>query len=619
MNEHLQQDLKTGVFPEGTRTLLESLYDLKQAHLFENWDKPGEKKEEKLAFIDSLQAVNANYPGGLKAYIENARSLLEDARTGKNPFEGFKPEPPQTIDLSKDEKLLYKHELQAVDKLDQLAVAMVAGGLGERLGYEGIKIQIPFELCKLTTYLELYCKTILAYQQEFEAATGKFTEIPFLIMVSEDTNELTREALKSNKHYGLNPSQVQILKQELVPAIQDNEARLALDSPYNLQLKPHGHGDIHLLLYQSGLYSSLFEQGKRYLALIQDTNGQVINALLPSLAVSIEHQLHFNSITVPRVAGEAVGAIAALKSDNPDKNSITINVEYNQLDPLLKATVNPAGDVGDDQGMSPYPGNINAILIELGSYREVLTRSGGQIPEFVNPKYSDETRSAFKKPTRLETMMQDLPKVFDESKKVGVTMFDRKLVFSPDKNNITDAGSKFNAGQPPECAATAESDFYAIWRKRMALAGNKTEEDAKPTVYNGVPYTQGTRFMLDPLFISNQKQLENKMKNCTFSRDAVLIVQGAGAKLKNLELKGKTALHLELTEGCQLLVQDMTFDEDKGIDIIELSKAELEDQAVEQYLRIRGYRFDFQRVIHVRVKKPGKYRLQDDLTLKQLY
>ena len=61
--------------------------------------------------------------------------------------------------------------------------------------------------------------------------------------------------------------------------------------------------------------------------------------------------------------------------------------------------------------------------------------------------------------------MQDLPKVFDESKKVGVTMFDRKLVFSPDKNNITDAGLKFNSNQPPECAATAESDFYAIWRK----------------------------------------------------------------------------------------------------------------------------------------------------------
>jgi UDP-sugar pyrophosphorylase len=619
MNEYLQQDLKSGIFPEGTRVLLESLYSLNQDHLFENWDPSGDKRSEKIAFIESLHSINSNYPGGLDAYIKNAQKLLEDARTGKNPFEGFKPQPPQTIDLSKDETLFYENEHNAVEKIDKLAIAMVAGGLGERLGYEGIKIQIPFELCRLTTYLELYCKTILAYQQEFESSTGKFTEIPFLIMVSQDTDDLTIEALKSNNYYGLNPSQVQILKQELVPAIQDNDARLALDSPYNLQLKPHGHGDIHLLLYQTGLYSSLYEQGKKYLALIQDTNGQVINALLPSLAVSIKHQLHFNSITVPRVAGEAVGAIAALKSETPGKSSITINIEYNQLDPLLKATVNPEGDVGDEQGMSPYPGNINAILLELGSYREVLSRSGGQIPEFVNPKYADSSRTTFKKPTRLETMMQDLPKVFDESKKVGVTMFDRKLVFSPDKNNITDAGLKFKAGQPPECAATAESDFYAIWRKRLKSAGNSVSEDKEPTIFNGVPYMQGTRLMLDPLFISNQQQLKDKIKDCIFGRDSVLIVQGAGVKLKNVELKAKTALHLELTEGCNLLVQDMTFDEDKGIDIVELSTSELEDQQLEQYLRIRGYRFDSQRVIHVRVKKPGKYELQDDLTLKQLY
>jgi len=34
---------------------------------------------------------------------------------------------------------------------------------------------------------------------------------------------------------------------------------------------------------------------------------------------------------------------------------MTINVEYNQLDPLLKTT--PAGgDVADASGFSPYPG-----------------------------------------------------------------------------------------------------------------------------------------------------------------------------------------------------------------------------------------------------------------------
>ena len=36
---------------------------------------------------------------------------------------------------------------------------------------------------------------------------------------------------------------------------------------------------------------------------------------------------------------------------------------------------------------------------------------GGLVPEFINPKYTDATKTAFKKPTRLECMMQDFPKL----------------------------------------------------------------------------------------------------------------------------------------------------------------------------------------------------------------
>lgn len=33
-----------------------------------------------------------------------------------------------------------------------------------------------------------------------------------------------------------------------------------------------------------------------------------------------------------------------------------VNVEYNQLDPLLREVVNPEGDVADSTGFSPFPG-----------------------------------------------------------------------------------------------------------------------------------------------------------------------------------------------------------------------------------------------------------------------
>ena len=62
----------------------------------------------------------------------------------------------------------------------------------------------------------------------------------------------------------------------------------------------------------------------------------------------------------------------------------------------------------------------------------------GVVLEFVNPKYKDDkARTEFKKPTRLECMMQDIPKLFQKEMgseaKIGFTMFDRWFTFSPAK------------------------------------------------------------------------------------------------------------------------------------------------------------------------------------------
>lgn len=43
--------------------------------------------------------------------------------------------------------------------------------------------------------------------------------------------------------------------------------------------------------------------------------------------------------------------------------SMVINVEYNQLDPLLRASGYPDGDVNSETGYSPFPGNINQVII----------------------------------------------------------------------------------------------------------------------------------------------------------------------------------------------------------------------------------------------------------------
>jgi hypothetical protein len=73
-------------------------------------------------------------------------------------------------------------------------------------------------------------------------------------------------------------------------------------------------------------------------------------------------------------------------------------------------------------GWSPFPGNINQLVLKLSSYVPQLAATGGNISEFVNPKYKDASKTAFKSSTRLECMMQDYPKALPADAKVGFTV-----------------------------------------------------------------------------------------------------------------------------------------------------------------------------------------------------
>ena len=198
-----------------------------------------------------------------------------------------------------------------------------------------------------TLYLAQYAESILA----MESSDGVHRPMPFVIMVSADTDGPTRASLEGNRYFGLRASQVHLLRQELVPAVADNAGRLALGARYELLMKPHGHGDIHMLLHTSGLARRLADEGIEHLVFIWDTNGQVFNAVPAALGVAVDEGFDFMSLAVNRI-GEAVGGLATLVRG---ESALTLNVEYNQLDPLLRATVSPEGDVPNEEGFFDFP------------------------------------------------------------------------------------------------------------------------------------------------------------------------------------------------------------------------------------------------------------------------
>eukprot|EP00947_MAST-08B_sp_MAST-8B-sp1_P000653 g653.t1 len=599
MADESKVEVPAGAEFDGLRALLASkpsastgaglLLAASQEHLLSNWTA-GEDEDKKAALLAQAEALNGQYPGGLKAYVERARALLESSAKGLNPFEGFVPAVPAGERLVVDSEAFHAMEAKGMGEMAGACFVLVAGGLGERLGYNGIKVELPSEITTELCYLGLYCAHILALQARCRAAPGGQAdlELPLCIMTSGDTHAKTVDLIERNGRFGMSESQLTIVKQEKVPALVDNAARFATDGddPFSISTKPHGHGDVHILLHSSGTAGRWAAEGRKWIVFFQDTNGVVFRAVPAAVGVSAEHGFEVNSMTVPRKPGEAVGGICKLDNAAAGK-SLTINVEYNQLDPLLRASVSPDGDVADAAtGFSPYPGNINVLVFGAAQYAATLEKTGGSIPEFVNPKYADAEKTLFTKPTRLECMMQDYPKLLDATAKVGFVQLERWVSFSAVKNNVVDAAKKQAKTGIAESASSGEADIYALNRRVLASFGVQVAETpegaAGSTTYAGIATKTGAHVVLHPSFGTTVKELEGrfpKPAEVKISDGSTLVVEG-DVTIESLDLDG--ALTIRAPPGAKGVVRNLTV-KNAGWAF------EASGDDVEEKYRIRGY------------------------------
>lgn len=596
--------------------MAEALIKLGQGHLLESWPPAGTEDSKKKDFMEQVLKCDAKYPGGLKAYLEKARKLLEDSAKGVNPFEGYTPQVPDGESLVFGTPAFEEMEEKGLSVAHQTAFVLVAGGLGERLGYNGIKLALPVEVTTRQCYLSLYVSYIL----ELQRRTKSKQPLPLIIMTSEDTDAATKKLLAENKNFGMEPGQIRIMMQDKVPALGDSTPRLITLSKdkFSLDTKPHGHGDVHHLLHRTQIAEELQSKGFKYLLFFQDTNALVLNSVLPTLGVSVKYGYHMNSICVPRKAQEAAGAITALTHE--DGSSLIINVEYNQLDPLLRATVSPEGDINDPEtGFSPFPGNTNNIVFELNSYVKTLQGPDqGVVNEFVNPKYKDDTRTTFTKPTRLECMMQDfpllmakeLPEADPENPTIGFTSLEKWLSFSPAKNSLEAGAAGAKKGIPPNTASSSEAEYYAQAAQRITEVCGCSIGPALSYEFGGIPLEIGAHIILSPSFATTTKDLRNKIsKNVSISSTSTLIIEGAGVRLEELKLDG--ALIIKACPGANIEVNGLTVN-NKGWEFVEIS----DPSAVSEEDKIRGYVLEKHDTTLIEVSTPGNYVVGPDGKVK---
>mmetsp|Transcript_66535 Transcript_66535/g.138695 ORF Transcript_66535/g.138695 Transcript_66535/m.138695 type:complete len:666 (-) Transcript_66535:380-2377(-) len=526
------------------------LVELGQEHLFE-----GLSAEQSEALLAQAVALDQQLPGGLTAYINTARKLLKDSAEGVNPFEGFVPSVPIGAKPEVGSAEFMELETNGIAAANEAGFVLVAGGLGERLGYTGIKVSLPLYLAeRQACFLEHYIKHILSLQAE----NGNTRQIPLAIMTSDDTHALTVALLEDNANFGMPADQITIMKQNKVPALIDSTGRMAVEGGV-IQTKPHGHGDVHTLMLQSGVMDKWSKGGVKWVVFFQDTNGIIFRALPSVLGVSAKLGAAINSVCVPRTPGEAVGGICKLS--HGDGRVVTVNVEYNQLDPLLRTTKEfSKGDVADPAtGNSPFPGNINILVFQMEQYKSVLQATEGKMNEFVNPKYTDATKTAFKKPTRLECMMQDFPLLLPPDATVGFTQLPRFICFSPVKNNIKDAKAKGEQGIPVESAGSAERDAMSLNCQLLKMAGCDVPTEGNPTSFGGISLDFSPMVVLHPSFgtcLSSIKKRIAPDAQVKISAKSALVLDGDIHIQGKLELDG--ALVIRAAPGAKVVVKKLS-------------------------------------------------------------
>ena len=292
-----------------------------------------------------------------------------------------------------------------------------------------------------------------------------------------------------------------------------------------------------------------------------------------------------------------------------------INVEYNQLDPLLRSQGDKKGDVPDPEtGYSPFPGNVNNIVIEMGAYAKTLRgEDQGVVLEFVNPKYKDESRTDFKKPTRLECMMQDIPKLFQKEMgsdaNIGFTMFDRWFTFSPAKNAL-DAGVEAaqKGSTAPGTMSSAESDKYIQNQRKLKFAGVDIDVTTEADLVSvaGIPVTPGPRILLCPSFGITQEEILAKIQgDVKISKRSSVVLEGHHLLLKNVDVDG--ALVIRTGTDTHLTVDGLKV-RNNGWTLVENDPS----GEYEETVAIRGYTMDKKETTEYHIMEPGHFIIGAD-------
>jgi UDP-N-acetylglucosamine/UDP-N-acetylgalactosamine diphosphorylase len=148
----------------------------------------------------------------------------------------------------------------------ELAVLLVAGGQGTRLGCDKPKGMFPIGPVSNKTLFQVHADKVFALGRRY----GR--PVPFLVMTSPATHADTTAYFAEQNYFGLGRENVYFFQQGTMPAVDIATGRLLLEAPGVLFSSPNGHGGTITALYETGVLDEIARRGVRHVFYFQVDN-----------------------------------------------------------------------------------------------------------------------------------------------------------------------------------------------------------------------------------------------------------------------------------------------------------------------------------------------------------
>lgn len=448
------------------RQLLEYLKPHGQEHLARFWDDLTEEGRRGLA--DQIGRIDFAQIARLFAGRDQALEVVALAdRAGQ----------PAAIRLGEEHNRFSRQSARrrGAETLaaGQVAVLLVAGGQGTRLGFDHPKGMFPIGPVSKCSIFQIHVEKVLATARRYGAP------VPLYLMVSPATDRETREFFAEQRNFGLPEGDFRIFCQGTMPAVDDRTGKVLLADRGQIALSPDGHGGVLAALCASGALAEMAQRGIRQVFYFQVDN--------PLVDVCSPEFLGYHLLAASELTSQVVA-----KKDPKDRvgNVVEVDgrlrvIEYSDLPDSVARRRRPDGS------LQIWAGSIAVHVFDV-AFLQRMAGSGEALPFHIAHKKVPflDSQGQIREPQKanaykFERFVFDL---LPSAENALVVEVDPKVHFAPLKN------ASGAADDTPESVRAQMAALHAGWLRRA-----------------GAEVAAATPVEISPLFALDAEELSSQI------------------------------------------------------------------------------------------------------------